>query len=89
MSVTVPVIAQAPARSTLLLQRKANAHFTPNVCDDSRNIDLNTLRLFQEIYDTCSLSRAADRVGLTQPAVSIARGVSRLTLPPEPGFTLA
>ena len=38
------------------------------------SIDLNTLRLFNEIYETCSLSRAADRMGLTQPAVSIALG---------------
>ncbi len=38
------------------------------------NIDLNALRLLNEIYDTGSLSRAADRMGLSQPAVSIALG---------------
>ena len=38
------------------------------------NIDLHTLRLFSEIYETGSLSRTAIRLGLTQPAVSIALG---------------
>jgi len=38
------------------------------------NIDLNALRLLNEIYETGSLSRTADRMGLTQPAISIALG---------------
>lgn len=38
------------------------------------NIDLNSLRLFNEIFETGSLSRTADRMGLTQPAISIALG---------------
>ena len=41
---------------------------------DLENIDLNALRLLNEIYETGSLSRTADRMGLTQPAVSIALG---------------
>ncbi|MBX6319567.1 MAG: LysR family transcriptional regulator [Pigmentiphaga sp.] len=36
------------------------------------NIDLHALRLLDEIYKTGSFSRAADRLGLTQPAVSLA-----------------
>src|SRR5882672_9496180 len=34
------------------------------------NIDLHTLRVFDEVYRTGSLSRAADRLDLTQPAIS-------------------
>ena len=40
------------------------------------NIDLRLLLLFDEIYKTGNLSRAADKLSLTQPAVSIA--LSRL-----------
>lgn len=36
------------------------------------NIDLRLMLLFDEIYKTGNLSRAADKMGLTQPAVSIA-----------------
>lgn len=36
------------------------------------NMDLHTLRVFDEIYRNCSLSKAADRLGLTQPAISLA-----------------
>jgi DNA-binding transcriptional LysR family regulator len=36
------------------------------------NIDLHAFRVFDEIYKTGSLSRTADRLGLTQPAISIA-----------------
>jgi len=36
------------------------------------NIDLHTLKVLDEIYKTSSLSRTADRLGLTQPAISIA-----------------
>ncbi len=38
------------------------------------NIDLRLLLLFDEIYKTGNLSRAADRLSLTQPAVSLALG---------------
>jgi DNA-binding transcriptional LysR family regulator len=37
-----------------------------------KNIDLHALRLLDEIYKTGSFSRTADRLGLTQPAVSLA-----------------
>lgn len=36
------------------------------------NIDLRLLQLFDEIYRTRNLSRAAERMNLTQPAVSLA-----------------
>jgi DNA-binding transcriptional LysR family regulator len=36
------------------------------------NIDLHALRVFEEIYRTGSLSKTADKLGLTQPAISIA-----------------
>ncbi|MBL0421114.1 LysR family transcriptional regulator [Ramlibacter sp. AW1] len=36
------------------------------------NIDLHTLRVFDEIYKSGSLSKTAERLGLTQPAISIA-----------------
>lgn len=41
------------------------------------NIDLNSLRLLNEIYETGSLSRTADRMGISQPAISIALGKLR------------
>lgn len=37
-----------------------------------QNIDLHTLRVLEEIHRTGSLSRTALRLGLTQPAISIA-----------------
>ncbi len=40
------------------------------------DIDLNLLRLFDAVYRTQSVSRAADALGLTQPAVS--HGLTRL-----------
>ncbi|MDB5967105.1 MAG: nahR1 [Polaromonas sp.] len=38
------------------------------------NIDLRLLLLFDEVYKTGNLSRAAEKLSLTQPAVSIALG---------------
>lgn len=35
------------------------------------NIDLHALRVFEEVYKTGSLSRTADRLGVSQPAISI------------------
>jgi DNA-binding transcriptional LysR family regulator len=43
-----------------------------------KDIDLNLLRLFNEVYSAGSVSRAAERLGLTQPAVS--HGLTRLRL---------
>lgn len=37
-----------------------------------QNIDLHSLRVLDEIHKTGSLSRTADRLGLSQPAISIA-----------------
>ncbi|WP_174525315.1 LysR family transcriptional regulator [Hydrogenophaga palleronii] len=42
------------------------------------DIDLNLLRLFNEVYSAGNVSRAAERLGLTQPAVS--HGLTRLRL---------
>lgn len=42
-----------------------------------QNVDLQTLRVLQEIFKTGSLSRTADRFGLTQPAVSMILGKLR------------
>ena len=42
------------------------------------DIDLNLLRLFDAVYRTRNVSRAADLLGLTQPAVS--QGLTRLRL---------
>lgn len=39
-------------------------------------LDLNLLRLFDAVYETRSVSRAAERLGLTQPAAS--QGIGRL-----------
>ena len=33
-------------------------------------IDLNLLRLFAAVYDTGSVSKAAERLGISQPAAS-------------------
>ena len=41
-------------------------------------IDLNLLRLFDAIYNAGSVSRAAEALGLTQPAAS--HGLTRLRL---------
>ncbi|MAK56317.1 MAG: hypothetical protein CML17_10825 [Pusillimonas sp.] len=38
------------------------------------NIDLKLLQLFDEICKTRNLSRAAENLNLTQPAVSLALG---------------
>jgi DNA-binding transcriptional LysR family regulator len=43
-----------------------------------KDLDLNLLRLFAEVYRAGSVSRAAERLGLTQPAVS--HGLTRLRL---------
>ena len=43
-----------------------------------KDIDLNLLRLFSEVYAAGSVSRAAEQLGLTQPAVS--HGLTRLRL---------
>ncbi|MCX6123893.1 MAG: LysR family transcriptional regulator [Proteobacteria bacterium] len=48
-----------------------------------RDFDLNLLRLFQEIYDSKSISIAAKRIGITQPAVSNALRRMRLALKDE------
>ncbi len=42
------------------------------------NIDLHMLRVLDEIYRTGSLSRAADRLGVTQPSVSMALSRMRI-----------
>ena len=42
------------------------------------DIDLNLLRVFDAIYSTRNVSRAAERLGLTQPAAS--QGLTRLRL---------
>ena len=41
-------------------------------------LDLNLLRLFDEVYRAGNVSRAAERLGLTQPAAS--QGLTRLRL---------
>jgi DNA-binding transcriptional LysR family regulator len=41
-----------------------------------RDVDLNLLRLFDAVYRTGNVSRAAEQLGLTQPAAS--QGLSRL-----------
>jgi DNA-binding transcriptional LysR family regulator len=38
------------------------------------NLDLHSLRVLDEIYKTGSLSKTADRLGLTQPAISLTLG---------------
>ncbi len=43
-----------------------------------KNLDLNLLRLFDEVYRAGNVSRAAERLGLTQPAAS--QGLTRLRL---------
>ena len=43
-----------------------------------QNLDLNLLRLFDEVYRAGNVSRAAERLGLTQPAAS--QGLTRLRL---------
>src|SRR5450631_1635352 len=35
-----------------------------------KNVDLNLLVIFEAIYATSNISRAADRLGMSQPAVS-------------------
>src|SRR5690606_4613783 len=42
------------------------------------DIDLNLLRVFDAVYKTRNVSRAAETLGLTQPAVS--HGLTRLRL---------
>jgi len=41
-----------------------------------RSVDLNLIPVFEAVYEECSLSRAATRLAMTQPAVS--RAMSRL-----------
>jgi DNA-binding transcriptional LysR family regulator len=43
-----------------------------------KDIDLNLLRLFDAVYRTCNVSRAAESLDLTQPAAS--QGLTRLRL---------
>lgn len=43
-----------------------------------KDLDLNLLRLFNEVYRAGNVSRAAERLGLTQPAAS--QGLTRLRL---------
>lgn len=38
------------------------------------NLDLHSLRVLDEIYKTASLSKTADRLGVTQPAISLTLG---------------
>jgi DNA-binding transcriptional LysR family regulator len=45
---------------------------------DLRDIDLNLLRIFDAVYQQRNVSRAADMLGLSQPAVS--HGITRLRL---------
>jgi DNA-binding transcriptional LysR family regulator len=45
---------------------------------DQRNLDLNLLRVFQAVYVARNVRRAAERIGLSQPAVS--HGLTRLRL---------
>ena len=35
-----------------------------------RGVDLNLLTAFEAIYAECNLTRAADRIGMSQPAMS-------------------
>jgi len=52
------------------------------------DVDLNLLRLFDAVYRARSVSRAAERLGLTQPAAS--QGLTRLrTLLGDPLFMRA
>ncbi len=44
------------------------------------SIDLNLLRLFDAVYRARSVSRAAESIGLTQPAASHGLGRLRLLL---------
>lgn len=46
----------------------------------TKNIDLNLLRLFNEVYRAGNVSRAAERLGMTQPAASQALTRLRLLL---------
>ena len=39
-----------------------------------RSIDLNLLTVFEAVYEERSQMKAADRLGMTQPAVSLALG---------------
>lgn len=48
-----------------------------------RNVDLNLLTIFRAIYEEQGISRAANRLGLTQPAVSHALGRLRHLLDDE------
>lgn len=53
-----------------------------------KDVDLNLLRLFDAVYRARSVSRAAERLGLTQPAAS--QGLTRLrTLVRDPLFMRA
>ena len=53
-----------------------------------KDIDLNLLRVFDAVYRAGSVSRAAEQLGLTQPAAS--QGLTRLrTLVHDPLFVRA
>lgn len=45
---------------------------------DIKNLDLNLLRVFDAVYRHCSVSRAAEELGMSQPAAS--QAVTRLRL---------
>jgi predicted transcriptional regulator len=46
-----------------------------------RSIDLNLLTVFEAVYEERSQMKAADRLGMTQPAVSLALGRLRYLVP--------
>lgn len=39
---------------------------------DKAEVDLSSLRIFLEVSQDCSMSAAAKRLGITQPAISLA-----------------
>ena len=49
-------------------------------------IDLNLLHVFAAVHDTRSVGRAAERLGLSQPAMSAAR-LNQRPLAPSQGAT--
>jgi DNA-binding transcriptional LysR family regulator len=62
------------------MSRFANIiNFYPSIhVMDQRNFDLNLLRVFQAVYVARNVRRAAEQIGLSQPAVS--HGLTRLRL---------
>ena len=41
-----------------------------NMNKNLKNVDLNLLVIFEAVYATSNISRAAERLGMSQPAVS-------------------